>query len=236
MRDETKTYYDDFATHYDEGRDRGYHALVDELETSIVRRHATGKDALEVGCGTGLILAQTATFARSARGIDLSPGMLEHARRRGLDVQVGDATSLPFADASFDCTYSFKVLAHVPDIGRALAEMARVTRPGGHIIAEFYNRRSLRYLARLAAGARRIGRDHREDDITTRWDDLASAKTLFPSSVEVVDVVGVRVVTPLASLFRVPIVRQGLALAERLAADGPLARYGGFLVLVAKKL
>src|SRR5690606_39017711 len=106
--------------------------------------YGTGKDVLECGCGTGLILERIARFARSASGIDLSPGMLEVAKRRGLDVQEGSITSLPFPDASFDVTCSFKVLAHVPDIGRALAEMARVTRPSGVILAEFYNPWSLR--------------------------------------------------------------------------------------------
>ena len=45
---------------------------------------------------------------------------------------------------SVDVAYSFKVLAHIPDIAGAMAEMARVVRPGGWVIAEFYNRRSLR--------------------------------------------------------------------------------------------
>src|SRR5690606_26673733 len=131
---QNRNYYDAFSAGYDHGRDRGYHKLIDDQAAAVVRRYAEGKDVLEVGCGTGLILQRVAGVARSARGVDLSPGMLEHAKSRGLDVQEGSATELPFADASFDVTYSFKVLAHVPGWERALAEMARVTRPGGHLI------------------------------------------------------------------------------------------------------
>src|SRR6188768_3345287 len=84
-------YYDAFAKNYEAERGArsrgGYHDLIDELEAEFVRRFATGKDVLEVGCGTGLVLRRIAEFARSARGVDLSPKMLELARERQLDVQ-----------------------------------------------------------------------------------------------------------------------------------------------------
>src|SRR5438034_588830 len=83
-----------------------------------------------------LVLERIQRFARSARGVDLSPGMLERARGRGLDVLEGSVTELPFPDESFDVTCSFKVLAHVPEVERALSEMLRVTRRGGHVVAE----------------------------------------------------------------------------------------------------
>src|SRR5579862_7866011 len=137
----TRAYYDEFSARYEDRRDGrdpgGYHDLIDELEVGFVERWGRGRDVLEVGCGTGLLLRRIAGFARSARGVDLSPGMLERARARGLDVVVGSATSLPFPDASFDVACSFKVLAHVRDIRTALAEMSRAVRPGGHVLAEF---------------------------------------------------------------------------------------------------
>ncbi len=231
----TRTYYDDFATTYERGRDQGYHALVDELEASSVIPFLPGKRLLEVGCGTGLVLAKLAPHAASAVGVDLSPGMLEKARARGLDVREGSATALPFPDRTFDVVCSFKVLAHVPDIRKALAEVDRVLTPGGHAVLEFYNRRSLRYLARLAAGARRIGRAHREDDISTRWDTPASIAEALPSTLRIERFVGVRIVTPAAVLYRAPGVGIGLARIERALAPGPLAKFGGFLVAVCKK-
>lgn len=233
--EETRAYYDDFATTYDRGRDRGYHALVDEIETGVVLPHARSRRVLEVGCGTGLVLERVAAVASEAHGVDVSPGMLAKAKGRGLSVSVADARKLPFDDASFDLVYSFKVLAHVPEIETALAEMARVTRPGGRIVYELYNRRSLRYLARLWAGARSIGSAHAESDISTRWDDSRRARALAPPGTVVEELVGVRVATPAAALFEVPVLGGALARVEKRLARGPWARFGGFLVVVAKK-
>ena len=147
---ETRAYYDEFSHGYERHRlpndPRGYHALIDDLEVRLVERYGRDRDVLECGSGTGLLLSRFAQFARSAKGIDLSPGMLAHAKERGLDVREGSVTSLPFEDASFDVTCSFKVLAHVPNIALALSEMARVTRPGGVVLAEFYNPLSFRGL------------------------------------------------------------------------------------------
>ncbi|MSP25143.1 MAG: class I SAM-dependent methyltransferase, partial [Myxococcales bacterium] len=148
----TRRYYDEFAERYERRRGGavtgGYHDLIDDLEIEFLERFAAGKDVLEVGCGTGLLLERIAGFARTARGVDLSPGMLTRARDRGLDVLEGNATTLPFPDETFDVACSFKVLAHVQEIRAALAEMARVTRPAGVIVAEFYNPHSLRALAK----------------------------------------------------------------------------------------
>lgn len=231
----TRAYYDDFATTYDAGRDRGYHALVDDLETSVVLPHARAARVLEVGCGTGLVLEKIAAVAAEAQGVDVSPGMLERARARGLSVSVADARELPFEDARFDLVYSLKVLAHVPEIERALSEMARVTRPGGRIVYELYNRRSLRYLARALAGARSIGDAHAESDISTRWDDSRRARTLAPHGTVVEELVGVRIATPAAALFRLPLIGRALGHVERRLARSPLSRFGGFLVVVARK-
>ena len=106
MKD-NKSYYDDFAGWYENERHHGYHALLDQLQIEVAKPLCEGKDVLEIGCGTGMILKEIAPTARSAKGIDISPGMLEQAKSRGLDVQVASATELPFEDASFDSVYSF---------------------------------------------------------------------------------------------------------------------------------
>ncbi len=232
---QTRAYYDDFASTYERGRDEGYHALVDELEASAVIPFVRGKRVLEIGCGTGLVLEKVAPHALAAVGVDLSPGMLAHARERGLDVREGSATALPFDDASFDVVCSFKVLAHVPDIEGALREVERVLRPDGVAVLEFYNRHSLRYLARLAAGARRIGRAHREDDISTRWDTPRTIERSLPRGLRLDRFVGVRIVTPAAVLYRSPMIGKRLSQLERRVAEGPLAKFGGFLIAIVRK-
>jgi ubiquinone/menaquinone biosynthesis C-methylase UbiE len=231
----SRAYYDDFATGYERERHRGYHALLDELELDAVEPFVRGRDVLEVGCGTGLILEKLARFARRAEGVDLSPGMLEHAKRRGLEVREGSATELPYPDASFDVAVSFKVLAHVPDIERALSEMARVCRPDGYVIAELYNPWSLRYLAKKLAGPQPISDGRTEADVYTRWDSPARMKALLPPSVDLVDVVGVRVFTPAAFVHKLPVVGSLFATAERLVTTSPLRWFGGFLIAIAKK-
>jgi ubiquinone/menaquinone biosynthesis C-methylase UbiE len=138
---------------------------------------------LELGCGTGLILARIAKIAEEAVGIDLSEGMAQRARDRGLDVRIGSVCDLPFEDDQFDLTYSFKVLAHIPYIEAAVREAVRVTRPGGHLLLEFYNPWSLRYLAKKVAGPQPISNDRTEADIFTRWDSpRAIPKLCRPTS------------------------------------------------------
>src|SRR5204863_490793 len=120
----------------------------DDLEVEIARSFAEGKRILEAGCGTGRILSRLAGVAAEAVGADLSRGMLQGSRRRGLEVVESDLGALPFRDGAFDLVYSFKVLAHVPHLEEALREMARVVRPGGTLLLEFYNPWSLRYLGK----------------------------------------------------------------------------------------
>lgn len=235
----TRAYYDEFSARYEArrgGRDRGgYHDLIDELEVDFVHRFGDGRDVLEVGCGTGLLLAQIAAFARSARGVDLSPGMLERARARGLNVVEGSATDLPFADESFDIACSFKVLAHVRDVRRALSEMARVVRPGGHVIAEFYNPHSVRGLVKRFGPAGRISDKTRESAVFTRFDTPDDVVALMPSGLRIVATRGVRIVTPFAAAMRVPGLGRLLHKAERVLCDSPLSRFGGFWIAAAQK-
>ncbi len=228
-------YYDGFAPTYDAPRGEGYHAMIDDLETEIVIPFATGRDCLELGCGTGLILERIAKVARRAEGIDISPGMLAKAKDRGLSVQLGGVDALPYADASFDLVYSFKVLAHVEAIGKALAEAARVTRPGGHMVLEFYNPLSLRYLAKRAVGPGKIGASHTEADMYTRWDPPWVIERLLPAGVQLQHFRGVRVLTPAAFAHRVPLAGAALRKLERAAVASPLRYFGGFLVAVLAK-
>jgi ubiquinone/menaquinone biosynthesis C-methylase UbiE len=237
--DATRAYYDEFADAYEAerrpNRPDGYHALIDDLEVDLVARYGAGADILECGVGTGLLLERIARFARTAKGIDLSPGMLDRARARGLDVREASVTSIPFADETFDVTCSFKVLAHVPDIELALAEMARVTRRGGVVIAEFYNPFSLRGVVKRFGPAGAISGATRESAVYTRFDPPWAIPRLLPPSLRPIAARGVRIVTPAAGLLRVPIVGDVVRQLERRLADTRAAYFGGFYVAVLRK-
>jgi SAM-dependent methyltransferase len=234
MTDNTR-YYDAFSSTYDEGRDRGYHKLIDDQAAAIVRRVGEGRTALEVGCGTGLVMQRVAGFAAHVSGIDVSPGMLVHARARGLDVHEGSATTLPFPDASFDVVYSFKVLAHVDPIEHALAEMARVTRPGGHVVFDAYNRDSLRFLVKRAFGPRRTSSAFDEAAIGTRFDAPAEALARAQALGTVVDVAGIRILTAHSGILRVPGLGPVVERAEWRIMRSPLRRFAGFLVFTVRR-
>lgn len=233
---DNREYYDAFSEGYDRGRDRGYHKLIDDQAAAIVGRYAAGKQVLEVGCGTGLILQRVTAMAGSAVGVDLSPGMLRAARARGLAVQEGSATELPFADESFDVSYSFKVLAHIPDWDRCLSEMVRVTRPGGHIIVDIYNRHSLRWLIKRVWGARRTSAEFDEHAISTRFWSPAEAVRHLPEKTRVVSTAGIRITTPHPVVCRLPVVGALHARLEWALMDSPLAGLAGFYVLVLERL
>ncbi|MBW2162763.1 MAG: class I SAM-dependent methyltransferase [Deltaproteobacteria bacterium] len=228
-----RQYYDDFSDSYERGRGYGYHQMIDDLEVQVTAPYARDARVLELGCGTGLILARIAEVAKEAVGIDLSEGMAQRAKERGLEVHIGSVC--PFEDEEFDLTYSFKVLAHVPDIDAAIREATRVTRPGGHLLLEFYNPWSLRYLAKKVAGSQPIGDDRTEADISTRWDSPRDIPGLLPPNLELVDYYGVRVLTPFAAVHRIPGVARGLSRAEQLASRSPLRYFGGFLIAVLRK-
>ncbi len=107
------------------------------LATSVV---PNGK-VLDVGCGTGRFLSSLPTGYQRV-GIDVSLGMLELAREKGLDVEQASSDSLPFEDGSFDLVTTFAVLHHLIDpalVRASLIEMARVVRPGGAIIVWDHN-------------------------------------------------------------------------------------------------
>lgn len=233
---DNRSYYDAFAERYDQGRDHGYHKLIDDQAAAIVRRYSADRDVLEVGCGTGLILQRVAPHARSARGVDLSPGMLAGARRRGLDVEEGSATALPFADASFDLAYSFKVLAHIPDWDACMREMVRVTRPGGLLLFDIYNRNSLRYLIKRLWGPRSTSTAFDEAAISTRFWTPDQATAHLPDGTRLRDRYGIRILTPHPIVCRLPLVGAMHNRLEWALMDSPLAALAGFYVLVLERV
>lgn len=231
---DNRSYYDAMATTYERERHRGYHAFVDDEEVACAADLVQGADLLEVGCGTGLILRRLAPRTRRLVGVDLSSAMLHQARNRHPSVVQANALALPFADGSFDVVVSFKVLPHVPEIRAALAEMARVIRPGGHLVLEFYNRRSLRHVLKRFKPSSSVAVDVNDTDVYTRYDNIQEAVSYLPDNLEIVRVHGIRIALPAAFLMRLPILGPACMAIERLLSRTPLRRLGGFVILVAR--
>ncbi|MCC7362976.1 MAG: class I SAM-dependent methyltransferase [Dehalococcoidia bacterium] len=127
----------------------GYEAVITRLYNSLredqVHRLAISAlrdpgDVLDIGCGSGRLLARVAERFPAARltGIDLSPFMLERAVQRvpGARLVHGDSQALPWPDATFDAILAMHHLGHMPHDAaeRVAAEAARVLRPGGRLV------------------------------------------------------------------------------------------------------
>ena len=97
---------------------------------------AAPQRVLEVGGGEGELAERILNeLGAEVIGIDQSPRMVEIQRSRGIDARHGDVEALPFADAEFDVAVAAWMLYHVPDLGRGLAQLARVLKPGGRLVA-----------------------------------------------------------------------------------------------------
>lgn len=176
-RAQVRAVYDAAAADYDrrhgDPRSERRFRIIDAPQRRATR---DARRVLELGCGTGRLLAQVDAPVRI--GLDLSPDMLRRARQRGLAVVLADAHALPFADGSFDAVLAGKGMFRYLDYERAFAECARVLAPGGRLGVHQYAARTwsvrdlapgrrahapahaslhLRHVAELHAPARRAG-------------------------------------------------------------------------------
>jgi 2-polyprenyl-6-hydroxyphenyl methylase / 3-demethylubiquinone-9 3-methyltransferase len=105
-----------------------------------------GLRILDVGCGGGLLAEEFARLGCAVTGVDPSSESLKvartHARAEALDIEYREATGeeLPFGDGEFPAVYCCDVLEHVDDVGRNIAEIARVLEPGGVFLYDTVNR------------------------------------------------------------------------------------------------
>ena len=108
---------------------------AEDLALEALREAKPGR-VLEVGCGPGHFAVRVLReLGAEVVALDLSPRMVELARGRGVEALVGDVQDLPFGEAGFDCAVANWMLYHVPDLDRGLAELARILRPGGRLVA-----------------------------------------------------------------------------------------------------
>jgi ubiquinone/menaquinone biosynthesis C-methylase UbiE len=116
-------------------------ARAGELEAKVVQFVVPKGDerALDSGSGAGALAFALAPHVREVVAVDLVPELLEQGRKRGerfpnVTFVEGDATELPFDPYSFDLAGSLRTLHHIARPELAVAELVRVTRPGGRIL------------------------------------------------------------------------------------------------------
>ena len=143
-------------------RDRWWDASF----TAFVRdtlRPQPGEHVLEVGCGAGiadLMLGLLEPGRVRYCGIDIKPARVREARGAArdhglrLDLAVADVRGIPLRDATFDATFAIGVLQHVSDAPRAVAELARVTRPDGRVLLVEPDNASRYWFSSLDSGRR----------------------------------------------------------------------------------
>jgi ubiquinone/menaquinone biosynthesis C-methylase UbiE len=93
-----------------------------------------GAKVLDAGCGTGTNSIWLAQQGFKVTGADFSDFALSEAKGEGIDYRREDLTALRFENASFDAVFCIGVLMHIPDVEKALQELVRILRPGGHLI------------------------------------------------------------------------------------------------------
>ncbi len=147
----TEAFREDYQAFF-EAYDVARYRLESHIPRCLDALAVQGKRVLEIGLGQGA--ESEGLIRRGARwtGLDLTA---ESVRRVAIrldlrdlphdDIWHGSATNIPAADSSFDLVFSHGVLHHVPDITAAQAEIHRVLRPGGRLVAMVYARRSLNY-------------------------------------------------------------------------------------------
>ena len=114
-----------------------------------------GKRVLEIGSGVGTDARNIIDKGAAYTGINVDLGSTEATSQAlrvfslpGIALQC-NATSLDFPDSTFDVVYSFGVLHHIPEAGKAVAEIHRVLKPGGELLVMVYNRASINYVVEI---------------------------------------------------------------------------------------
>lgn len=176
--------YDEYAELYARHIDRLAGPLADHI--CRIARLQPGDHVLDVGCGTGLVALRAAKLVGpSGRvvGVDISPGMIEAARRADpgrVQFSVMDAEALGFEPGTFDAVISLFAVLHFWDISRAVGEMHRVLRPGGRLAVAFGYRRPISVTAVARYVTARLRRRPNQLRAPEAFKQLAFARLAAP--------------------------------------------------------
>jgi ubiquinone/menaquinone biosynthesis C-methylase UbiE/DNA-binding transcriptional ArsR family regulator len=136
-RTKSQEFFSSSAGHWDRVRDD---LFGDRFHLAALAAFAQSEWTVgDLGCGTGLVSSALAPFVERVIAVDSSAAMLQAARKRlqgfdNIDLRRGELEALPVDDATLDAATLMLVLHHVPEPRHALAEVARVLKPGGHAV------------------------------------------------------------------------------------------------------
>jgi 2-polyprenyl-3-methyl-5-hydroxy-6-metoxy-1,4-benzoquinol methylase len=139
-----------------EERRRWRYGLQDYMHEAFGFDKWRGKRVLEIGCGSGIDAIEFARHGAVVTATDMTDNAVALTRslagELGLPVEVvqAPADSLPFGGGTFDVAYCYGVLHHIPDVDKAMAEIHRVLRDNGVVMAMLYHRDSLLYAYSIA--------------------------------------------------------------------------------------
>jgi ubiquinone/menaquinone biosynthesis C-methylase UbiE len=155
-------------------------ALAEALEACA---SWTGRDLLDLGCGSGYWLPGYAQLARSVIGVEPDPSLLAAAAARDLQVQVlhGSAEHIPLPDASVDVVHARFAYFFPPGRDAGLAEVMRVLRPGGALVV-IDNDHQWGQFAELLSGSSWAAPQGRADDTNAWWADRGASRRAVRSS------------------------------------------------------
>ncbi len=142
-----EAHFDDVAEVYDEALPSHVTEHYLEKRVAYIRDRCPRGDALDVGCGTGILAGRLRDAGYRMTGVDPSEGMLDELRRNvpGVEPVKASATDMPFPDDTFDLVYTVAAMHHIADpeaVQASLREMVRVARPGGRILVWDHNPRN----------------------------------------------------------------------------------------------
>lgn len=218
-------------------RPRGLDRLVDALHGEIVLRHAAGRRILDLGGGAPEIARWVADVAASLKVVEA----------RYLRPAEDGTITVDAPDGWFDVVLCLRTLAHLGTDGASsavaarslLGEAARVVAPGGHVLVDIENPRSLRGLALGIRKPITVVRSHvivEDDHRLTRYDTPARLADLTPPELERVAIHAARTLVLSRRALEIPLLGRILARAEWWARDRALVRsFGASLLVVLRR-